>query len=83
VISLSVASAVRFRVGQRRHPEAGVVPHDECQPDGRVARFMLTTVLRGTTVTWINNDTSTHDNVADRDAFNTGDIAPGGEANFT
>ena len=40
-------------------------------------------IARGTTVTWINNDTSTHDTVADGGAFNTGDIAPGSQASFT
>jgi len=41
------------------------------------------TVASGTTVTWVNNDTSTHDNIADGGAFNTGDIAPGAQASFT
>ena len=40
-------------------------------------------ITRGTTVTWTNNDTSTHNNVADGGAFNTGDIAPGSQASFT
>jgi plastocyanin len=40
-------------------------------------------IPHGTTVTWINNDTSTHDNIADGGTFNTGDIAPGGQASVT
>ena len=40
-------------------------------------------IPRGTTVTWINNDTSTHNQVADGGAFNTGDVASGGQASFT
>jgi plastocyanin len=40
-------------------------------------------ISRGTTVTWTNNDSSTHDNIADGGGFNTGDIAPGGQASFT
>jgi plastocyanin len=40
-------------------------------------------IARGTTVTWVNNDTSTHDNIADGGAFNTGDIVPGAQASFT
>jgi len=40
-------------------------------------------ITRGTTVTWINNDTSTHNNVADGGAFTTPDIAPGNQASFT
>ena len=38
------------------------------------------TVQRGGTVTWVNNDTSTHDAIADTGSFNTGDIAPGAQA---
>jgi plastocyanin len=41
------------------------------------------TITRGTTVTWVNNDTSSHDQVADGGAFNTGLLAPGGQASFT
>ena len=40
-------------------------------------------ITRGTTVTWINNDTSTHDVVANSGAFDTGNIAPGSQASFT
>jgi plastocyanin len=40
-------------------------------------------IARGTTVTWINNDTSTHAPVADGGAFDAGNIAPGSEASFT
>ena len=40
-------------------------------------------ITRGTTVTWINNDTSTHDPVANGGAFDTGNIAPGSQASFT
>ena len=40
-------------------------------------------ITRGTTVTWINNDTSTHNQVADGGAFNTGDVAAGGQTSFT
>jgi len=41
------------------------------------------TITRGTTVTWINNDSSTHDQIADGGAFNTGDVAPGAQASVT
>lgn len=40
-------------------------------------------IPRGTTVTWINNDTSTHDPVADGGTFDAGNIAPGNQAGFT
>jgi plastocyanin len=40
-------------------------------------------ITRGTMVTWVNNDTSTHNQVADGGAFSTGDVAPGGQASFT
>jgi len=39
-----------------------------------------TTVAVGTTVTWMNNDTSTHDATADNGAFATPSIAPGSSA---
>lgn len=38
------------------------------------------TVSPGTTVTWMNNDTSTHNSTADSGAFATGSIAPGASA---
>jgi plastocyanin len=38
------------------------------------------TVSAGTTVTWMNNDTSTHNSTADSGAFATGSIAPGASA---
>jgi len=52
------------------------------------ARILTTTAFSpnplnvsvGTTVTWMNNDTSTHDAAADNGAFTTGNIAPGGSA---
>ena len=34
-------------------------------------------VSRGDTVTWVNNDTTTHTSSADGGAFNSGSIAPG------
>lgn len=40
------------------------------------------TVSVGTTVTWINNDTSTHTSTADNGAFATGSIAPGASASI-
>jgi len=40
------------------------------------------TVPRGTTVTWVNNDTSTH-NAASNNVFNTPFIAPGGRESVT
>src|SRR5438046_9014181 len=41
------------------------------------------TVTRGTTVTWVNKDTTTHDQIADGGAFNTGNVAAGAQASFT
>src|SRR6266849_6611184 len=35
-------------------------------------------VAVGTTVTWVNNDTSTHNSTADNGSFATGSIPPGG-----
>ena len=41
------------------------------------------TITRGSTVTWVNNDSSTHDQVADGGTFDTRDVAPGGQASVT
>jgi plastocyanin len=38
------------------------------------------TVAVGTTVTWMNNDTSTHNSTADNGSFATGSITPGASA---
>jgi len=40
-------------------------------------------VAAGTTVTWINNDVTTHDSRADNGSFNTGLISPGASASVT
>lgn len=40
------------------------------------------TIPRGTTVTWVNNDTSTH-NAASNNVFNTPFIPPGGRESVT
>jgi len=52
------------------------------------ARILTTTAFSpnplnvsvGTTVTWMNNDTTTHDATANNGAFTTGNIAPGASA---
>jgi plastocyanin len=41
------------------------------------------TVSRGGTVTWVNNDNTTHTSAADGGAFNSGNIAPGGSFSQT
>jgi len=41
------------------------------------------TIARGTTLTWINNDSTTHDQIADAGSFNTGDVAPNAQASVT
>jgi len=41
------------------------------------------TIARGSTVTWVNNDSTTHDQTADGGSFNTGNIAPGARASVT
>jgi plastocyanin len=40
-------------------------------------------VAVGTTVTWVNNDITTHDSRADNGSFNTGLISPGASASVT
>ncbi len=40
-------------------------------------------VAAGGTVTWMNNDTTTHTSVADAGAWNSGPIAPGGSFSMT
>jgi len=55
------------------------------------ARILTTTayvpnpvnIQRGATVTWTNNDTTTHNNIADGGSFSTPDIPPGGTASVT
>ena len=37
----------------------------------------------GTTISWLNNDNTTHDSVADGGQWNSGNIPPGGRFNFT
>ena len=41
------------------------------------------TVSRGTTITWVNNDNATHDQIADNGSFNSGDVAPGAQGSVT
>ena len=40
-------------------------------------------VTMGTTVTWINNDTTVHTVTADNGSFDSGDITPGASFNYT
>jgi len=40
------------------------------------------TVSVGTTVTWTNNDTTTHNSTGDNGSFSTGSIGPGSSASF-
>jgi plastocyanin len=40
-------------------------------------------ISTGTTVSWLNNDNTTHTAVADGNQWNSGNIAPGGRFNFT
>src|SRR5262245_40094636 len=40
-------------------------------------------ISTGTTVSWLNNDNTTHTSVADGSQWNSGNIAPGGRFNFT
>ena len=41
------------------------------------------TVKAGTTVTWTNNDTTTHRPTSDTGVFDSGDLAPGATFSFT
>ena len=41
------------------------------------------TISKGTTVTWMNNDTTTHTSNSDNSTWNSGNITPGGSFNFT
>jgi plastocyanin len=41
------------------------------------------TVTVGSTVTWINNDTTTHDSISDTGVWNSGNIPAGGQFAFT
>ena len=40
-------------------------------------------ISAGSTVTWMNNDTTAHSVVADGGAFSSGSIAPGGQYGYT
>jgi plastocyanin len=41
------------------------------------------TISTGTTISWLNNDTTTHTSTADGGQFSSGSIAPGARFNFT
>ena len=41
------------------------------------------TIAVGTTISWANNDNTTHTTVADGSQWSSGNIAPGGRFNFT
>ena len=41
------------------------------------------TVSAGTTISWLNGDSTTHTSVADGGSWNSGNIAPGARFNFT
>ncbi len=41
------------------------------------------TITAGTTISWLNNDTTTHTSAADGNQWTSGNIAPGGRFNFT
>ena len=41
------------------------------------------TITRGSTITWVNNDTTAHDQVADGGSFDTRDVAPGERGSVT
>jgi plastocyanin len=41
------------------------------------------TVSVGTTVSWLNNDNTTHTSVADGSQWSSGNVAPGGRFSFT
>jgi plastocyanin len=41
------------------------------------------TVSIGTTVSWLNNDNTTHTSVADGSQWSSGNVAPAGRFNFT
>jgi plastocyanin len=41
------------------------------------------TISTGTTISWLNNDNTTHTSVADGNQWASGNIPPGGRFNFT
>jgi plastocyanin len=41
------------------------------------------TVSKGTTLSWVNNDSVTHTSTGDANAWSSGNIAPGGSFNLT
>lgn len=41
------------------------------------------TIPLGTTISWLNSDTTTHTSMADGGAWSSGNIAPGARYNFT
>lgn len=41
------------------------------------------TITVGTTISWLNDDTTTHTSSADGSQWSSGNIAPGGRFNFT
>jgi len=41
------------------------------------------TISAGTTISWLNNDNTTHTSIGDEGQWNSGNVAPGGRFNFT
>jgi plastocyanin len=41
------------------------------------------TIAVGTTISWLNDDNTTHDTVADGGQWSSGNLTPGGRFNFT
>ena len=41
------------------------------------------TISAGTTISWLNNDATTHTSTADANQWSSGNIPPGGRYNFT
>jgi len=90
-LSVAVISAAMFASCGSSSTPASPTPATATVSIVAGARTMTTTayspnpltISRGTTVTWVNNDSSTHDQVADGGAFNTGDATPGNKVSFT
>lgn len=82
-----VACASAQPVAAKPTPQKQIPQTGQTGPAVNIANFAFTppslTVPAGTTVTWTNNDTTTHTVTADNKSFDSGALNPGKTFTFT